>query len=163
MLSQDEFEFIKLQNIWTACAQTPYLIKAGIRGDSCLMIITNIKSSWTCKWDRQHILEYFNVFNGAIKTDSFDAILDLLSNALHYNPDGSYNFKIDGEYLLYAYNQQVKMYSLAWVFECYKIPDGAHFKFITFDILKPAYQTIGSLETQVQHQKQIIRGLEQDL
>ncbi|KAM3130588.1 hypothetical protein pb186bvf_017285 [Paramecium bursaria] len=162
MLSQDEFEFIKQQNIWTACPQTPFLIKAGIRGDSCLLFITNIKSSWTCKWNRQEIIDYFNLFNGAIKTNSFDAILDLLSNALNYNPEGSYNFQMN-DTLLYGYNQKVKMYSLAWVFECHRLADEIHFKFITFDILKPTYQTISSLERQVQHQKFTIRGLEQDL
>ncbi|CAK72299.1 unnamed protein product (macronuclear) [Paramecium tetraurelia] len=165
-VEEDDLIFLKVsaQPLWTGCRNTPYLIRAGINIDKCLIykVITNLRQSWICKLNKDRIEKDKELYNKSIQTTNFQGVLDLLDLALKFDPQAEYSFKLNDSSLYYGYSNVIKIYTLTWVFDCKVVDDQHHNKILINDILNPLLLTIHSLENRCNNYKTAFSQLEQD-
>ncbi|CAD8159076.1 unnamed protein product [Paramecium octaurelia] len=161
-VEEDDLIFLKAQPLWTGCRNTPYLIRAGINIDKCLIFITNLRQSWICKLNKDRIQKDKELYNKSIQTTNFQGVLDLLDLALKFDPQAEYSFKLNDSSLYYGYSNVIKIYTLTWVFDCKVVDDQHHNKILINDIINPLLLTIHSLENRCNNYKSAFSQLEQD-
>ncbi|CAD8046120.1 unnamed protein product [Paramecium primaurelia] len=161
-VEEEDLNFLKAQPLWTGCRNTPYLIRAGINIDKCLIFITNLRQSWICKLNKDRIQKDKELYNKSIQTTNFQGVLDLLDLALKYDPQAEYSFKLNESSLYYGYSNVIKIYTLTWVFDCKIVDDQFHNKILINDIVNPLLLTIQSLENRCNNYKTAFSQLEQD-
>ncbi|CAD8051179.1 unnamed protein product [Paramecium sonneborni] len=161
-VEEEDLIFIKAQPLWTGCRNTPYLLRAGINIDKCLIYITNLRQSWICKLNKDRIQKDKELYNKSIQTTNFQGVLDLLELALKFDPSAEYSFKLNESSLYYGYSNVIKIYTLTWVFDCKVVDEQYHNKIIVNDIVNPLLLTIHSLENRCNNYKSAYSQLEQD-
>ncbi|CAD8053967.1 unnamed protein product [Paramecium primaurelia] len=161
-VEEEDINFLKAQPLWTGCRNTPYLIRAGINIDKCLIFITNLRQSWICKLNKDRIQKDKELYNKSIQTTNFQGVLDLLELALKFDPQAEYSFKLNESSLYYGYSNVIKIYTLTWVFDCKVVDDQYHIKILVNDIINPLLLTIHSLENRCNNYKSAFSQLEQD-
>ncbi|CAD8143606.1 unnamed protein product [Paramecium pentaurelia] len=161
-VEEEDLNFLKAQPLWTGCRNTPYLIRAGINIDKCLIFITNLRQSWICKLNKDRIQKDKELYNKSIQTTNFQGVLDLLDLALKFDPQAEYSFKLNESSLYYGYSNVIKIYTLTWVFDCKVVDDQFHNKILINDIVNPLLLTIHSLENRCNNYKSAFSQLEQD-
>ncbi|TNV84218.1 hypothetical protein FGO68_gene9351 [Halteria grandinella] len=142
-------EHIVNQPWYTACPNTPYLIKAGANSESGYQIlVTDLESTWYCSGDLEIIRNEKKMYNPTIKTDEFDHFVSLLhAQIATYDPNTVYTIKEGkNETVSFSLKKNLEIYPFEWHFTLSKLPHEDHLQLLRHFLVSPLISTINSLQ-----------------
>jgi len=164
-ISQDDLKILKDFVWWTADKKTPYIVKGGIKDETYYIVVTDLKSAWFRKADKETILDEKEKFNRALQVQNFQGIVDLLVQPLSaYDKEADYVFELlnSDRSLVLELQTKINVYPFKWQFFLTKINDTLFFNTLVEDLVNPLLCTLKATEMRVNLLKRQFAELEND-